>query len=311
LTTAGGAVAGLALMGWDSAAACPATFSGVAPRQRDKIKVLLLSGQNNHDWQRTTPMMEQILLDADRFDVTVSFAPPAGAPADQWKKWSPAFDQYDCLLSDYNGELWPEPVRDAFLKYMDQGGRLVIQHAANNPFTGWAEYEQMTGLLWRGPEVGYRVYLDAQGQIVRQPPGQGIGAGHGRLHDWQITTREPEHPIFRDMPPVWMQAHDELYHGQRGPAENMHILASAFSSLESGGTGQHELMVWWIPFGRGKAISVMPGHLWPGQADTRALRSVGFRSLLQRATEWVASDQVSIPLPDDFPTANQASVRPE
>jgi len=308
---AGGiAAAGAPLLGWTSACEQP-IYGFSSAGTREKIKVLLLSGQNNHDWQRTTPLMEQILLESGRFEVTVSYSPAAGADRGAWANWQPAFDQYDCILSDYNGEMWPEAVRERFLKYMDEGGRLVIQHAANNPFNGWQEYEAMTGLLWRGANEGTRVYIDGAGEVVRQPPGEGVGAGHGGLHDWPVTARQPDHPIFRDLPTTWLQAHDELYHGQRGPAENMEILASAYSSVESGGTGQHELMVWWIPFGRGKAISVMPGHLWPGQADTRAFRSVGFRTLLQRATEWVASEQVSIPVPDNFPTADKTSILPE
>lgn len=310
IAVGGLAAASASLLGWTANCQQPLYgFSSAA--SREKVKVLLLSGQNNHDWRRTTPLMQQILLDAGRFEVTVSYTPEAGAAPQAWGQWQPAFDQFDCILSDYNGELWPEPIREQFLKYMDNGGRLVIQHAANNPFNGWREYEAMTGLLWRDASQGTRVYIDAAGEVIRQPPGEGVGAGHGRLHDWQITARQPDHPIFRDMPTTWLQAHDELYHGQRGPAENMQILASAFSSRESGGTGEHELMVWWIPYGKGKAISVMPGHLWPGQEDTRAFRSVGFRTLLQRATEWVATDQVSIAVPDNFPTAEKTSILPE
>jgi len=284
--------------------------SQATPSSRDRLKVLILSGQNNHDWKRTTPLMEQILLDSKRFEVTISYSPPAGAPAAAWDDWNPQFRDYDCLLSDYNGQLWPERIRDAFVEYIDGGGRLLIQHAANNPFHGWTDYERMAGLLWRGADVGYRVYLDEEEKVVRQGPGQGIGSGHGGLHDWPITTRAEDHPIFRDLPNTWMHAHDELYHGQRGPAEDMNILASSFSSRESGGTGQHELMVWWIPFGQGKALSLMPGHLWEGQEDTRAFRCVGFRTLLARATEWVASDQVTLPVPDNFPTAEKTVVLP-
>lgn len=273
----------------------------------NKVKVLILTGQNNHDWQRTTPLMEKILQEANRFEVTISTAPPANSAPAAWDGWRPDFKNYDVIFSDYNGDMWPDAVKASFVEYVDQGGRVLIQHAANNAFTGWAEYEKMCGLLWRNPKEGKRVYLEDDGQLVVEEAGVGIGAGHGRLHDWTITQRG-SHPIFADMPLTWLHAHDELYHAQRGPAEDMQILATAFSSKDSGGTGKHELMVWWIPFGKGKVLSFMPGHLWSGQTDLRAFNCVGFRSLLQRCTEWVATEQVTIELPAKFPTANETCV---
>jgi hypothetical protein len=235
-------------------------------------------------------------------------SPRKGAGKDAWKKWRPAFADYHVVFSDYNGDMWPEPVRESFEKYISKGGAALIQHAANNPFGGWKAYEKMAGLLWRGENHGYRVYMDDDGKMHRLGPGKGGGAGHGKLHDWQITHREPDHPIFKGLPPVWLHSHDELYHRQRGPAEDMRVLATAYSSEESGGTGKHELMVWWIPFGQGRVLSFMPGHLWPGQEDTRAFHCVGFKTLLQRCTEWAATEKVTIPVPEDFPTAERVSL---
>ena len=59
----------------------------------------------------------------------------------------------------------PAVVREVHEAYIDAGGTALMQHAANNPFPGWTTFEQMVGLLWRGPEAGYRVYLaeDATG----------------------------------------------------------------------------------------------------------------------------------------------------
>ena len=44
----------------------------------------------------------------------------------------------------------------------------------------------------------------------------------------------PDHPITRGMPAEWMHAKDELYHGQRGPAKHMEILATAYSDKAKG-----------------------------------------------------------------------------
>ena len=46
---------------------------------QEKLKVLLVDGQNNHAWAETTPVMVGILEKSGRFEVTVSTSPP-GAP---------------------------------------------------------------------------------------------------------------------------------------------------------------------------------------------------------------------------------------
>ena len=42
----------------------------------DKLKVLILDGQNNHNWAVTTPVMKQSLEASGVFSVDVSTAPP-------------------------------------------------------------------------------------------------------------------------------------------------------------------------------------------------------------------------------------------
>lgn len=268
--------------------------------------VLIVSGQNNHDWERTVPHLENALKATDLFNVTISLTPPRGAEAEAWADWNPEFSAYDVVLLAYNGEMWPEGVRTDFEEYISGGGTAIVQHAANNPFRGWEAYEQMVGLLWRGNDGGHGSFWDEEDGVVRIPPGEGKGAGHGRLHDWQITIRDESHPIVAGMPTVWMHPHDELYHGQRGPAEGLHVLATSWSDPETGGTGNHELMVWWTAYGDGKVVTLLPGHLWSNQEDDRALRCVGFRTLLQRSAEWLATGEVALPMPENFPTAETA-----
>jgi type 1 glutamine amidotransferase len=285
--------------------------TALADAAEKKISVLLVTGQNNHNWVASTPAIKELLLETGRFDVTVSTSPSKESPKDAWNDWSPKFKNYDVVLSDYNGEMWPEAVKTNFVNYINEGGKLVEVHAANNSFTGWKEYEDMTGLLWRGADKGDRIYFDAQMKMVRQPKGEGPSAGHGKGHEYQITTLDAENPIFKDLPKVWKHVADELYHGQRGPAENMHILATAFSSTESNGTGVSEPMVWWIPYGKGKVITLVPGHLGEKPKYPTTYDCVGFRTVLQRSTEWIATDKVTIPVPKNFPTADQISTVPE
>ncbi len=275
-----------------------------------ETSVLILSGQNNHDWERTVVHLERTLNEVDRFTVDVTLSPAEESDQEAWDEWNPEFSTYDVILLDYNGELWPERVRTNFEEYVTGGGNVLVIHAANNPFPEWDAYESMVGILWRDKDAGYGAYWDEEQGLVRIDPGKDQGAGHGKLHDWRITTRAPDHPIMSGLPEVWLHPYDELYHGQRGPAEGMNILATAWSDTDSGGTGRHELMAWWIQFGEGKVITLLPGHLWREQEDDRAFRCVGFRTLIQRSAEWLGTGDVTLPVPENFPTADQAVVVP-
>ena len=70
---------GLVLLAVPLLAAAPAETPDVRARffQKDKLRVLLLSGRNNHDWRTTTPFLRQLLVDTGRFDVRV-VEEPAG-----------------------------------------------------------------------------------------------------------------------------------------------------------------------------------------------------------------------------------------
>lgn len=282
----------------------------LSPGQK-KVTVLIVTGQNNHDWVRSTPIIKNLLDETGRFEVSVSTTPTQDAPADAWNDWSPKFAKYDVVLSDYNGKMWPEPVKEEFVRYVNDGGHVVLVHAANNAFTGWKEFERMAGLLWRDAKYGDRIYLDENLKQVRQPKGEGPGGGHGAGHAYTIETRDEKNPIFKDLPDVWMHGSDELYHAQRGPAEDVNVLATAFSSKESGGTGVHEPMVWWIPYGKGKVITLVPGHLGTNDKYPTTYDCVGFRTVLQRSVEWVATDAVTIPRPKNFPATDKVSVVPK
>jgi type 1 glutamine amidotransferase len=290
---------------------------------QDKIKVLIVDGQNNHNYKAMTPFMKEQLEKTGRFAVDVSTTPPAAPKAgrdetpeqkearekkvaelkEQWDKWRPAFKDYKVVLSNYNGELWPAEVNTAFEEYVRGGGGFLVIHAANNSFPGWKEYDKMIGLGWRGKDYGARVFYDDAGALQRQEAKDGPGAGHGAQHEFVVTVREAGHPITQGMPKTWLHATDELYQGQRGPAENMVILASAFADRSKGGTGAHEPMLWVIPYGQGKVVTNVMGH-----ENGKAVQCVGFVTIMLRSCEWLATGKVTTPIPDNFPTEQKSSI---
>jgi len=181
----------------------------------------------------------------------------------------------------------------------------VIVHAANNAFPQWGEWNKMIGLGWRGAGYGDRVTLDDSGKRVRTAKGKGPGAGHGPQHQFAVVVRDRRHPVMAGIPAEWMHFRDELYHGQRGPALNMNILATAFSAKAKRGTGAHEPMVWWIPYGKGKVFTTVMGH-----ADY-SMKCVGFQTVVARGSEWAATGKVTLAVPKTFPSAEKTSVAGE
>ena len=265
----------------------------------DPIRVLIVDGQNNHNWKGTTPILKDFLTKSGRFTVDVVTTPPNKQPTEAWASFRPKFSDYAAVLSNYNGELWPEPVQRDLESYVSNGGGLVIVHAANNAFPEWAEFNKMIGLGWRGANFGDRVTVDGEGKVVQTSKGEGPGAGHGSQHDFAVVVRDREHPVMQGVPAEWMHVKDELYHGQRGPAASMHILATAYSDKKTGGTDAHEPMVWWIPYGKGKVFTTVMGHA------ELSMKCVGFQTIVDRGTEWVATGKVTIPVPAKFPSATE------
>ena len=281
----------------------------VKSTESDRIRVLIIDGRNNHNWKDTTPFLKAQLEGTGKFEVSVATTPPNGAKAEEWNNFKPDFAKCDVVLSNYNGSKWePESVRESFESFLNEGGALVNVHAANNAHQGWNSFEEATGLLWRGNKDGARLYLDQVGKLMTVKIGEGRGAGHGPQHEYVVKMRDQEHPITRGIPKEWLHGKDELYHGQRGPAKNMKILATAFSDSKKGGTGVHEPMLWTIPVGKGVAVTNVLGHVNKNAGEMPAMKCVGFLTLVARSCEWAVTGKVTIPVPSNFPTVSEVSL---
>src|SRR5262245_31926350 len=74
-----------------------------------KIKVILIDGQNNHNWRATTPLLKKELEESGRFTVDVSSNLKEGDKPGEVKDtvpFPPDLSKYDVLLSNYNGAAW-------------------------------------------------------------------------------------------------------------------------------------------------------------------------------------------------------------
>lgn len=278
-----------------------ALLTSTASAQAAKIVALIVDGQNNHKWDITTPVLRHALESSGAFTVMVSTAPAKGAPKEAWDAWKPKFSDYGVVVSNYNGEPWPEAVRNDFDAYVSGGGGFVSIHAANNSFPDWKEYNRMIGVGgWggRNEKSGPWLYV-VDGKLFRDTTA-GPGGAHGAQHEFVVTFNNREHPITKGLPEKWLHTTDELYERLRGPAENIEILASAHSK----GTDKNEPSLMTLGYGKGRVFHTTLGH-----ADYSMLCR-GFYETLQRGTEWAATGDCKATgdVPADFPTATKTSV---
>lgn len=234
-----------------------------------KIRTLLLSGANNHDWTRTTPICREILESSGRFEVQVT-DDPAAVLSD-----ADAIRDVQLFFSDYNGPEWCAAAKANFEQAVAAGTGLVILHAADNAFRGWVEYEKMVGLLWRE------------------------GTGHGAFHEFPVTICDRDHPLTAGVADfrTWDELYHRLVHMHEVPYQ---VLATAYSDAEKGGTGNDEPVMVVTEYGKGRIYHHVLGHIWKGDPNggNRGMSEIAFapaefRQTLLRGCEWAATGQVA------------------
>ncbi|HMO87050.1 MAG TPA: ThuA domain-containing protein [Lacipirellulaceae bacterium] len=278
-------------------------MSGNSIEAAERLRVLILDGENaHHDWRTTTPLLQRMLRESGRFEADIATIPEGEEAA---KFAPPDFDRYDAVLSNYNSQHLPAPeFQQAFLDYVHGGGGLVVVHAANNSWAQWPEFNRLSGLGgWYGRDERWGPYVYYRDDQLVRDDSPGRCGHHGPQHEYVVRTRMSDHPIMQGLPLAWLHAKDELYDSLRGPAENMTVLATAYSDSEFAGTGRDEPMLVTLTHGEGRVFHTVMGH-----ADY-SMRCVGFITTLLRGTEWAATGEVTIAVPDDFPAEDRTSSR--
>lgn len=286
-------------------AGAPVTGDSPAPAV---IKTLIITGQHNHNWKVSSAVLEKILENSGLFDADIATSPPKGG---NMAAFSVDFAPYRLVVLDYNGDEWPAPMKKAFVEFVRSGGGVVVYHAADNAFPEWPEYNQIIGLGFGGERdqsAGPYVFWN-RGQVVREN-GPGIGGYHGDAHDFEVINRDISHPLTEGLPEKWMHAADELYSLMRGPGENLHILATAYSDPAARGSGRHEPVLFTVGYGKGRVFHTVLGHAM-GDTPPAALQCAGFIVTFLRGAEWAATGEVTQKITGGFPGVCRDTATPD
>ena len=267
------------------------------------FRALILTGQNNHDWRATTPLLRTLLLNTGRFDVRVNEEPTGMTSA--------TLAPYDVVILNYNGPRLGRVAEEALENFVRSGKGLVGVHGANWAFSGlvvlaensrptdilespWPEFKQMIGGVWSD-----------------KPP----ASGHAPRHKFQVKFVDRKDPITAGLASEF-EADDELYHNIH-MASNVHILATAYDDprntpesaaatvsdtssqsttpspargkmphLDMNPTGKDEPVLWTVHYGKGRTFYTALGH------DAKAMEVPGFATTFVRGVEWAASGTV-------------------
>jgi len=241
--------------------------AGCSPQKEKEThprKVLILTGQNNHEWEKTTTALLKMYRNLPGYKVYVSDDPEALTYED--------IKEYDVLVSNWNN--WPDndlewdPNQEAaFLKFVEDGGGMVFIHAGASSYYGSNTYHKIGIGRW------------------------GKETSHGKPTLGEIYNFDQTHPITKGMNDFYIM--DEIW-DRTDIYPGVKSLASVSATDEDNGHAVQGNAVFVNEVGEGRCFYTILGH------DERALFNTGLQMLLLRATEWAATGNVTIDVPQNL-----------
>jgi type 1 glutamine amidotransferase len=255
-----------------SAVAVLALALPVLAADKKPIRVLIITGDHGHKWKETTPFLKEFLTKAG-LKVDVTETPAKDLTAENLAKYDVFLLNYKDTKNGGKDTRWSDKNKQAFTDAVKGGKGLVVYHHASSAFISGSdfdkEYEKIIAGGWR-----------KQGN-------------HGKRHVFTVSIRKADHPITKGMPESFLHSNDELYQNSVLPRQSV-VLAMAFSdkTLDPKNSGKNEPVVWVAHYGKGRVCENVLGH------DVRAMKSVGFQTMLIRGVQWAATGEANYPVPE-------------
>ncbi len=246
------------------------TFSilalGSGCTEESTVRVLLITGQNNHNWEETTPLIVELLDATTRFEVDSTEKIEAFPPE--------RLDEFDVILSNWNlwkyrkdmpDEFnWSPELKEAYVDFVKNGKGHVVLHAGSSTFFDWEDYQEICVATWRS------------------------GTHHGPQHEFEVRIDVADHPVTKGLSNF--RKWDELWEKVYVSSEGATVLTSNYASSEFKGDDVWEPSTFVSQFGKGRTAYTSLGH------DAKAFESDEFKVLLARLVEWAATGEVTIPV---------------
>ncbi len=246
-------------------------LSGIlGQKSKSPIQVLLISGKNNHEWKKTSPAFRQILEENGFFKVDITERP------DTLK--ASVLKNYQVIASNWNAfpestRKWGEVAEKAIVDFVNRGGGFVLFHSASAAHYDWPEYQQMVGATW------------------------GKNTHHRQIAPFEVKIQNTKHLVTKGM--INFVITDELWVEMDQQPGN-EVLCSAFAPSSNKGRDQDEPVLICRNQGKGHCFYLVLGH------DVAAMQNIGWKTLMQRGTEWAATGKVTQKLPQELSLADQA-----
>lgn len=223
---------------------------------RFPIRLLLLSGSNNHEWQQTSTCFKQIMEEDQIFVVDICERPDTLKASDLKK--------YKVLASNWNAfpemkRMWGKEAEKAIMDFVNHGAGFVLFHSASATHYDWPEYHKMVGATW------------------------GKNTRHGKIVPFEVKITDSKHPITQGMSNFWIT--DELWVEMEQQDANQ-VICTAYAPVSNNGSDHNEPVAICRRQGKGRCFYLVLGH------DVVAMQNPGWKTLMQRGTEWAAFGNV-------------------
>ncbi|MDP2337392.1 MAG: PmoA family protein [Bacteroidota bacterium] len=245
-------------------------FISTSLQAGEKINLLLLSGKNNHEWQKTTPKLQEIFNNSNLFSVTVTERPDTLSEK--------SLKSFQLIVSNWNAfpeksRQWSAETENAIINFVKNGGGFVFVHSASATHYDWPEFQNMAGGTW------------------------GDTTKHGKVAPFQVEISKTDHPVTKGL--ANFRTTDELWVDMRINGKPT-VLGNAFAPSSNRGSDELEPVILTQKSGKGRSFFLVLGH------NVQAMRNLGFQTLLLRGSEWAASGKVTQKIPDELSLDDQS-----
>ncbi len=226
---------------------------------KEPVRMLILSGKNNHDWQKTTPVLEKIFTGSGKFTVSITNRPDTLKYTD--------YKRFRIVVSNWNS--WPDtstrwdPIKEgAFSQYIKEGGGALFLHAGGSSFYGWEDYHTIAIGRW------------------------GKNTEHDNIGQALVHFSDIEHPITKGLKDFIIT--DEIWKNT-DISPNAKSLGWVQKKGPNGNLEQTQYPAILInEFGNGRSFYTILGH------GEKVLANRGLQKLLIRAASWVCAGNKSL-----------------